>query len=131
MTPSFTNMEPLRHSPTIEIVSAGQVWDLHNAADYIAYSHDSEHGRLRLSWDYGCDHPGIAGGEVGLEFFGVSSLRITDPDPDVPRSEDSCLESITLCQDDSLRVEFRGGVVFTFRCQEVRFVPGTTSGHLV
>ena len=127
----FIGLEPISEKPQIEIRRNGQVWDLHNAADFTGYQYDSQNKTLKLIWDYGCDCAGVVGGEVSLEFNEVTKAIISEPDPSLPRSEDACLDAISLRNGTALNAEFRGGQSFEVICKYVVFNPNGTIGQPV
>ena len=125
----FTNLNPIGFSQQIEIIWDGYVWDLHNAADFLGYDFNQSSGLLTLSWNYGCECDGIISGKIKFICIGVGKLEISEKDPDVPRSEDSCLDHICLNNENILNIDFRGGQKFVVKCNEVEFDPGETLGH--
>jgi len=124
----FIGLEPISSKPQIEIIRNGHIWDLHNVADFIGYLYDLDNSTLQLSWDYGCECDGIIGGEISLKFHEVTNAIISAVDADLPRSEDRCLEAISLTNKNTVLAEFRGGQSFDVSCGYVVFDPNGTNG---
>jgi len=126
----FKNIKPIGKSPDIEIESNKKIWDLHNCADFNGYQFDQDKAILTLSWDYGCDHDNISGGNVSLICYEVKDLNISEKNPNVPRSEDNCLDHLCLISDNKILIKFRSGQSFEIECDELEFDCGTTNGHI-
>jgi hypothetical protein len=115
----FIGMEPLEVSEEhIEITSGAVVYDLHNIGRFIEYSFDVQTDVLLLTFLYESD--GIRG-TCDLRFVDVRSLRICSRDPEMPKSEDQCLEYLKVL-DDGAELKFWNGIIFEVVCSEMVFV---------
>lgn len=98
----------------IEIESSGEVYDLHNAADFLGLLYNLENRTLTLSWKYHRD-TGII--NLSLIFNSVSSLEISPRDILMPEEEDNCLKEII--HSDLFNLSFMSGMSITINAEFV------------
>lgn len=125
----YIGLNPIGREPTIEIIQNGYLYDLHNCADFTGHQYDQVQNVLTLSWDFGCDCKGVKGGIISLILSKVTKVEIKEKNPDVPRSEDLCLDEMQELDDNTLSFFFRGGEEFIITCESVTFDPKETIGH--
>lgn len=106
----------------IEIESNDDVWDLHNACEFIEFTHKTPEKCLILIWNYYDYDSGLVSKKIRITLSGVTMLKVTPRDSDMPYDEDTCLERLIYYADNNKLVfEFRGGVLIEVVCTKFSF----------
>jgi len=98
----------------IEIESQGQLYDLHNAAEFINVEFNIKTCTSILHWNYYLDEKKII--PFKIVFSDVSHFEVSPRDPEMPIEEDDCLEQIIY--DDKFKFKFMGGMKIIIRATE-------------
>src|SRR3954465_14494880 len=90
---------------TIELSGMGLEWDLHNFADFAGLQLLPENNSAEMRWTvspgenhWGCRKNKRVG--MKLRFADLNYLEVTERDPELPMSEDSCLASVSKINKD-------------------------------
>lgn len=88
----------------IAVEREGEYFDLHNNFDFRCYSYKPAERVLVMIWDRGRGNwvKATDPSELSLVFSGVSLFRVRERDPDLPVTEDGCLEFLGFVWDDML-----------------------------
>ena len=88
----------------IYLVSGEDTLDLHNNYDFTEITYSVAERRATLTWvrSSGDWVPATDPLELQLEFHGVSCFRFMPRDPEMPFTEDDCLDSIGFTWDEML-----------------------------
>lgn len=96
----------IKDQQIIEIDSFGQVFDLHNAAEFLKLEYTVKPRMLTLFWNYYFDEKTIL--PIRIRFENTKSFEILPRDNEMPLEEDDCLEQIVY--GDAFEFRFRGGM---------------------
>lgn len=91
------NFTFLNEPYAVEIHALDCIWDLHNVANFEGLCQDLRSSSVEMRWrinrDFALqDYPAES---FGIRFNGVGYLEITPRDPEMPHSEDECLNSVS------------------------------------
>ena len=106
----------------IEIEANGDIWDLHNACEFVKFSNNIVDRSMSLVWDYYDYNSGELSRKIHILLSGITRIKIMPRDLNMPFYEDVCLERLVYYADNNkLMFEFRGGVVIEVICTELSF----------
>ena len=101
----------------IEIDYLGEIFDLHNAAEFIKIEYVIKTSTLILFWNYYYNENNII--PIQIELNNCSSFLIFPRDSEMPREEDDCLEEIIY--NKQLEFKFMGGMKISIEAEEAIF----------
>lgn len=108
-----------KHQQIIEINYLNQIFDLHNAAEFIMIQHLIKSQKLILFWNYYIAENNII--QFQLIFEETSYLEILPRDDEMPLYEDETLEQI-FYDGNKMTFCFMGGMKIIVVSNAVRFV---------
>ncbi len=141
----YTNLKPLEpRNCTAEINTNSHYYDLHNMADFLESTYNTELQTAELIWkypsrwflnnkhDYRYNKEYLLENDIdknvrliALIFKGVTRYEVKPRDPEMPFSEDRCLTQILTYDDDfkedALQFEFQNGLKIIIEAEEVIF----------
>lgn len=90
----FVNFELENPSFSVELFGLGYVWDLHNSGEFLGLQVFPDDNSALLRWMV-TGNPSEKYSECILKFSGLSTVRISPRDLEVPYSEDRCVSGIS------------------------------------
>lgn len=102
----------------IEIDFLGEVFDLHNAAEFLRIDYVIKTSTLRLFWQYYFDKKNII--TFQIRFDDTSYFEVFPRDSEMTKEEDGCLEEIIL--DENFEFKFMGGMRIVVKAEKVIFI---------
>jgi len=120
MTFEGCNSIPI-NEPVIEINQQAKCWDLHNAGEFISFNYDNINRILMLEWLYYEDSI-VPNNEIcRIELHDVQRINIKPRDHEMPFSEDTCLDSLIISEENCAVFSFHGGMEIIVECSKLRF----------
>jgi hypothetical protein len=135
---NFINFERIDNE--IEIIAGNKFYDLHNISDFVEFTYNLITREITLEWrypsgrDYGIpptDENGMLGfklpRKLTLTFQKVLNFSIAERDDELPFSEDTCLSSIYVNNEDAgvtgnnAELEFQSGMIIKITAESVEF----------
>ncbi len=104
----------------IEIITDDHLYDLHNAGEYLGFSHDVQSQIIELNWFY-YNMEGHPDKLIKIVCKDVLSFSIKERDSEMPHSEDDCLSEI-IYDNKSVTFIFWGGQEININCKEFDFI---------
>jgi hypothetical protein len=101
----------------IEIDYQGEIYDLHNAAEFLRIDYIIKTSILTLFWKYYIDEKNIV--QFQIRFEGISYFEIFPRDSEIPKDEDDCLEEIVY--GEKFEFKFMGGMKIVVKADKVSF----------
>lgn len=90
----------------IEIDFMGEIFDLHNAAEFLKIEYVVKTSVLTLFWNYYQDENKVI--PIRIKFDRTDSFEVIPRDIQMPKDEDDCLEQIIY--NDKMEFIFMGGM---------------------
>ena len=107
----------VKNQQIIEIDYLGDIFDLHNAAEFLKVEYAIKTCILTLFWNYYFNGKNII--PIQLKFEGTNYFEISPRDNEMPKEEDDCLEEIIYGEKFEFR--FMGGMKIVVGAEEVSF----------
>jgi|SRR5690606_30336068 len=107
----------INNQQIIEIDYLGEIFDLHNAAEFLRIDYVIKASILTLFWKYYFDEKNII--LFQIKFEGVEYFQISPRDNEMPKEEDDCLEEIIY--GDIFEFKFMGGMKIVVNSEKVSF----------
>ena len=107
----------INNQQIIEIDYFGEVFDLHNAAEFLRIDYVIKTSMLILLWRYYFDEKNII--PFQMRFEGVTYFEVFPRDREMPKEEDDCLEEIIY--DEKMEFKFMGGMKIIVEADKVSF----------
>lgn len=107
----------INNQQIIEIDYLGDIFDLHNAAEFLRIDYVIKTSILTLFWRYYFDEKNII--PFQIRFDGTTFLEIFPRDIEMPKEEDDCLEEIIY--GDNFEFKFMGGMKIVVNAEKVYF----------
>ncbi|GIK68933.1 MAG: hypothetical protein HND27_10815 [Bacteroidetes bacterium] len=101
----------------IEIDYLGEIFDLHNAAEFLKIDYVIKTSILTLFWNYYFDEKNIIPFQIMFE--GVQYFEIFPRDSEMPKVEDDCLKEIV--HGEKFEFRFMGGMKIVAKADKVSF----------
>lgn len=101
----------------IEIDYRGEIFDLHNAAEFLKIDYVIKTSMLTLFWKYHFDEMNII--PFQIRFDGTINFEICPRDSEMPKEEDDCLEEIIY--NEKFEFRFMGGMKIIIEADRVSF----------
>lgn len=101
----------------IEIDYLGEIFDLHNAAEFLRIDYAVKAAMLTLFWKYYFDEKHII--LFNLKFEEVEYFQIFPRDNEMPNDEDDCLEEINY--GNNFEFKFMSGMKIVVKSKKVYF----------
>ena len=101
----------------IEIDYMGEIFDLHNAAEFLRIDFVIKTSILTLFWKYYFDERNIV--PFQIRFEGITYFEIFPRDSEMPKNEDDCLEEIIY--GEKFEFKFMGGMKIVIKAEKVSF----------
>jgi hypothetical protein len=95
MSSAALNARPCRFSE-IYLHAESESFDLHNCFDFVGFSYDVAKRTVRLRWIPNQYAPAEQRHSLVVEMCGVFHVSSSPRDPELPFSEDACLNSVGL-----------------------------------
>lgn len=114
---NFSFRKSVNH-PIIEIDYSGEIFDLHNAAEFIKIEYSIERKEVVLIWNYYYWEKSII--QIQLVCEGVDFFKVFPRDADMPCEEDDCIEEIV--HGEKLTLKFIGGMQIIIGGHKVSFI---------
>lgn len=107
----------INNQQIIEIDYLGEIFDLHNAAEFLRIDYVIKTSILTLFWKYYFDEKNII--LFQIKFEEVEYFQISPRDNEMPKEEDDCIEEIIYGHNFELR--FMGGMKIVVKSEKVSF----------
>ena len=107
----------INNQQIIEIDYFGEIFDLHNAAEFLRIDYVIKTAILTLFWKYYFSEKNFI--LFHIKFEGVEHFQISPRDNEMPKEEDDCLEEIIYGVD--FEFKFMGGMKIVVKSEKVFF----------
>jgi len=93
----LVNFSLLREPYAVELQALGEIWDLHNIAEYIGMGQDVPSNTFQMTWriDPQYARRTYSAEQFYILFAEVEHLEVTSRDKELPYSEDDCVASLS------------------------------------
>jgi len=93
----LVNFSLLREPHAVELQALGEIWDLHNIAEYLGMRQDVSSNTFQMTWriDPQYARRTHSAEQFYILFAEVEHLEITSRDKELPYSEDDCVASVS------------------------------------
>jgi hypothetical protein len=114
-------LEHFSNQQIIEINYLDEVYDLHNASEFLKFEYDIKNLSLILFWNY-YKNDGTIIIPFQIIFEEVTFFEVMSRDDEMPKEEDSCLEQII--NNEKMIFSFMGGMKIIVGARTARLTKG-------
>jgi hypothetical protein len=105
----------IKNQQIIELDYLGEIFDLHNAAEFLKIEYAVKTCVATLFWNYYSDGKKII--PFQIKFEGTNYFKVFPRDNEMPKNEDDCLEEIIY--GEKIEFRFMGGMKIVIKAEKV------------